>query len=187
MPSAESLTATIAASLATPFKGVAIPQFALGVSSGLMLWLPQLVVQTVDTGTLGVGSGVAPFALPSIYLTEVLLQSYAENNQIGPQAPIEATALGQGLALALAQGVMTTTHPSVGVGTGVARVYGPPAFPSLMQGFAVAGLVGQGAGSKANAISTALVKALAAFTSPIPIVGPSSPTVGGGTGIGRIL
>lgn len=187
MPSAESLTATIATSLASVFKGAAIPQFALGLGAGLLLWLPQLTVQTTDTGTLGVGAGAAPFALPSFAFSELLLLAYAENQQLGPQAPIEASALAQGICLALAQGVMTTTHPSVGVGTGIARVYGPPAFPSLVLGFGGAGLVGQGATQKANAISSALMKAVAAYVSPIPIVGPSSPTVGGGSGVGRIL
>jgi hypothetical protein len=186
--STPNLTAAVTAGLLSGgMIGMATPKLALGIGGGLARWIPLLVVQTTDAGSLGVGTGAIPFAVPAPLLISNLIIAYAANGQIGPSAPLEATGLGNGLATGFAQGLMKTNHPGVGTGTALARVIGPPAFSSLMQGFAAAGITGQGATLKANAISTALLVCLQAFQVPIPIVGSASPAAGGGVGIGKIL
>lgn len=182
------LTGAVAAGLAAGgMVGQAVPQLAAGVSAGLMIWIPQLTVTTVDAGTLGVGTGLLPFAVPAPLIIGSLLAMYPANGHLGPMAPLEATGLGTGIATGFAQGLMTTNHPTVGTGTGVARVVGPPAFPSLVAGFGSVGITGQGSALKANAISSALVLVLQSFTVPIPIVGAASPTGSSGVGVGKIL
>lgn len=183
-----NLTTSIAGGLVSSgLLGVAVPQLALGVATGVHLWLQQAVVQTVDVGTLGAGTGTLPFLVPAPMLIGALLANYPANSHIGPMAPLEATGLGNGLSIGFAQGLILTAHPGVGVGTGVARLVGPPAFPSLVAGFASAGMSGPGAAFKANAISMALVTVFAAFQIPVPIVGPASPTGGSGVGVGKIV
>lgn len=167
--------------------GPAVTQLAGGIAIGLMIWVPQLQVITADTGTLGVGAGVMAFAVPPPLLIGSLLVSYPANGILGPMAPLEGTGLGIGLGLGFAQGQMITIHPLVGSGSAIARVTGPPAFPSLMAGFGSVGMKGPGSVMKANAISTALVATLQIFTLPMPIVGAASPSGSGGVGTGKIV
>lgn len=183
-----NLTAAVAGGLASGgMLGPATPMLAAGIANGLCQWIPLLIVQTTDAGSLGAGTGFAPFAVPPPLLISNLVAAYAANGQIGPMAPLEATGLGNGLAAGFAQGLMKTNHPGVGTGTALARVLGPPAFSSLMSGFGSAGITGQGASLKANAISSALLVCLQVFQAPIPIVGSASPAAGAGVGIGKIL
>jgi len=167
--------------------GLAVPMAAAGIANGLCQWIPQLVVQTVDVGFLGAGTGFVPFAVPPPLLTSNLLIAYAAHGLVGPMAPLEAVGLANGLAAGFLQGLIMTTHPGIGTGTALARVLGPPAFPSLMLGFASAGITGQIAPLKASAISSALLVCLQVFQVPVPIVGSPSPFTGGGVGIGKIV
>jgi len=167
--------------------GSAVPQMASGIASGICLWAQQQTVSTVDAGVLGVGSGQLPFLIPQPLLLVNLLGSYGSTGIFGPMAPLEATGLANGLSLGLMQGLLKTIHPTVGTGVGVGRVIGPPAFPSLIQGFGSVGITGQGAALKAQAISTALMMTLQALVFPIPIVGSGSPVSSGGVGTGKIV
>lgn len=183
-----NMTAAITTGLAgVGFAGVAMPQLAFGIGAGVSIWVAQLVVQTTDTGTLGSGVGAAIFAVPPALLTTNLLASYAGNAHLGPMAPLEAAGLGNGLSVGFAQGAIATLHSSVGTGTGLGRIVAPPAFPSLMQGFAAAGIVGLGAAPKANAISIALAVCMQVLQIPVVITGPSSPSAATGVGIGKIV
>lgn len=167
--------------------GPAMPKLASGIAIGISTWVPQLTVNTVDTGSLGVGAGFLPFLIPPPLLIGSLLVAYAANGHLGPMSPLEATGIGNGISLGLLQGIIQTQHPTVGTGTAVGRVSGPPAFSSLMQGFSSVGITGQGASQKANAISIALMVTLQSLVFPIPIVGSGSPSPSGGVGIGKIL
>jgi len=167
--------------------GSGVPKLAQGVANGVCAWVKSLKVVTVDAGTLGVGVGFLPFAVPPPLLIASLLAAYPVNGQLGVMAPQEATGLGVGLGLGFIQGIMTTQHPTVGSGTGVAKVIGGPAFPFLMAGFAGVDIKGTGATQKASAISLALQMTLAVFTLPIPIVGAPTPMGSSGVGQGSIL
>jgi hypothetical protein len=182
------LTATITGGLLSAgMLGIAVPQLAAGIANGVSIWLPTVTVMTVDAGVLGAGVGVLPFVVPLPLVLSSLMTAYAANGQLGVMAPLEASGLANGLVLGFLQGLIVTTHPGVGVGVGVARLLGPPAFPSLMQGFASAGITGQGAVLKANAISMAFDMIFAVYVTPIPIVGSVSPFPAGGAGFGNIL
>jgi hypothetical protein len=147
----------------------------------------QLAVQTVDTGTLGIGKGTGVFAVPSPALVTALLAAYAVNNHRGPMSPLEAMGIGNGLSTGLVQGLISTAHPSVGVGGGVAKIVGPLAFPSLIQGFSSVGITGQVASLKASAISSALLVVTQALLLPVVIVGSASQFASGGAGFGKII
>lgn len=182
------LSATLSTGLVSGgMLGPAAPKLASGVAAGICLWAQQQTVTTVDAGVLGVGSGQFPLLVPYPILVANLLASYASNGMIGPMSPLEATGLANGLTLGFAQGLLKTVHPTVGVGAGVGRIVGPPAFPSLMQGFSSVGITGQGASLKASAISMALVLTFQAIIFPIPIVGSPSPIPSGGVGTGKII
>jgi hypothetical protein len=183
-----ALTTTIAtALLGSGMLGTAVPRYASGLSLGITLWAKSLLVNTIDAGVVGVGVGFIPFLVPQPVLLANLLVAYPANGQLGPMAPLEAVGLANGISLGLLQGFLTTTHPSVGTGAGVARVSGPPAFSSLMIGFSSVGMPGPGAASKANAISIALMVTIQSLVLPIPIVGPGGPMASSGSGFGTII
>ena len=182
------MTAAIAGGLASSgFTGVGIPQLAAGIASGVLLWLPQVQVISADTGTAGAGTTTFPLFIPPPLLTAALLSAYPASSHLGIFAPLEATALGLGLASGFAQGLIVMAHPGVGVGTGIAKFVGPPALPSLVAGMASAGLVGIFTPLKAQAISQALLTVFSAYVIPVPIVGPSSPIASTGVGVGKVV
>jgi hypothetical protein len=183
-----ALTTTIAtALLGSGMLGPAMPKLASGLSQGLTLWVKKLRVITVDAGAVGTGKGLFPFLIPQPILMGSLLVAYAANGHLGPMAPLEAVGLANGITVGLAQGFLNTTHPSVGVGAAVARISGPPAFSSIMQGLSSAGITGQGASAKANAISSALMVVLQTLVLPVPIVGAAGLSPSSGSGSGSII
>jgi len=167
--------------------GTSVPQLAAGIASGLTRWLPQVVVLTTDAGSAGAGSGASPFQLPLPVMVGAMLSAYVTMKQLGPMAPLEAVGLANGLVQGFAQGIMKTTHTSVGSGTAIVRLVGPAAFSSLMAGFASVGIKGTNSANKAQAISIALQNVFGAFSPPIPIVGSASPSGASGSGFGKIL
>jgi len=182
------LSATITGAIfAGGLIGPAVPQLGSGIGQGIALWVQKLKVVTVDAGVVGAGKGLAPLIIPQPLIMTNLLIAYAANGQLGVMAPLEAVAIANGLFIGFSQGVISTTHPSVGAGAAIARITGPPAFSSLMQGFSSAGITGQGASKKANAISLALSLAIQTLVLPVAIVGAGGPSPSSGTGQGSII
>jgi len=167
--------------------GPAVPKFGSGLGTGIALWVQQLKVITVDTGAVGLGKGLAPLIVPQNLLMSSLLAAYAVNGQLGVMAPLEATGISNGLFMGFGQGLISTTHPSVGVGAAIARISGPPAFSSIMQGFSSVGITGSGASEKASAISMALGIVLQTLVLPVAIVGAGGPSPSAGSGYGSII
>ena len=185
---APALTVTITTTLlGSGMLGTATPKYASGLAMGISLWVQKLTVKTIDSGLVGVGIGLLPFIFPQPILLAGLLGGYASNGILGPMAPLEAVGLANGISLGLLQGLITTNHPSVGVGAAVARVSGPPAYSSLMQGLSSVGITGSGASKKANAISTALMITLQSLVLPVPIVGAGGLLPSSGSGSGKIV
>lgn len=179
-----ALIPSLAASL---MLGSAMPQLAQGVANGTVFWASQAaVVTSVDVGTLGVGASVAPFIVPPPLLLANLLIAFTAQGMLGPMAPLECTGLSVGISLGLAQAILTGIHPTVGAGAGVAKISGT-AIPSMLLGFASAGLHGPGAIKQATAIGMALDLTFAALLLPIPIVGPPSIVPSAGVGTGKIV
>ena len=173
--------------IATGNIGIGVPKLAAGIASGIISWNATLKVLTVDVGSFGVGTGSLPCAIPQPLLFASLLSGLAAAGNVGVMMPLLALGTANGLALAFLQGLVVTLHPSVGVGTGIARFIGPPATPSMIRGFASAGMVGPGPTKMATGIGIGLSIAFGSFVLPIPILGPPSPASSSGSGFGSIV
>lgn len=167
--------------------GIAVPQFALGVGTGLTIMCQNSTVVSVDVGTLGVGAGVQPLLVPQPLILDSLLAAFAATATIGVMMPPLALGLANGLALGFLEGLLVTVHPGVGLGSGVARVIATTGVPSMIAGFAAVGIVGPGGIKMATAIGIGLTIVFAAFVTPIVIVGPPSILPGAGPGFGKIV
>lgn len=183
------ITGTLTTNLvATALVGTDTPRLASGVASGLVQWVPQVTVSTVDAGSGGVGVGVpTPWIIPQPLLLGLLAANIPPAGFAGLFTPSLILGLANGLSLAFLQMLISTTHPTVGTGTGISKFAAPPAAISMNAGFASAGLVGDAAPRLATAIGISLDAAIASLVIPIAIVGPASPSATSGTGTGKII
>lgn len=183
-----NMTAAIAAGISSSsFTGISVLQLSAGIANGILLWLPFVQVQSIDTGTAGAGATALPLVVPPILLQNALLATYAAAGHLGVFAPLEANGLALGLSNGFAQGLIQMSHPGVGSGTGVTKFLGPIALPYLVEGMNSAGMTGTFTVMKAQAISQALSIVLQALTIPVPIIGPPSPVPANGVGIGKVI
>lgn len=174
--------------VASAMIGTAVPQFALGVANGTTLYLQSATVETADVGTLGAGVGSIPLLVPQPLLLTSLLSGMGSAGVLGPMAALLAVGLANGLSVGLLQGLIVTTHPTVGTGTGVVRIVASgSAVPQMITGFASAGMTGSGATKEATAIGIGLDLTFSVFTTATPIAGASAPSPGAGVGFGKIV
>ena len=182
------LMGALAPSLASAaLFGITTPQIALGVSNGLLSWLPAIQVVTIDVGVKGVGSGTITLTIPAPVLQASLLSSLPSNGIAGALMPSLATGLANGLSQGLSQGAIFTQHPIVGVGTSVCKLVAPPATPFMLAAMAGSGLIGTLAPRVASAVGDSLAQVFAAFSIVLPIVGTPSQVPFAGVGTGRII
>jgi hypothetical protein len=168
--------------------GTGLPKYARGVALGLQQWVPKIRVNTIDTGTAGAGKSVPiPLIVPQPILYGNLIAGMVAQKQVGVLMPSFVLGLANGLVLCFTQTLMNTTHPSVGVGGGVAKFSAPPAAQSMISGFQQAGMVGDQATKKAKALAMGLDLTFAILVMPIAIVGPPSIVPSAGTGFGGLL
>jgi hypothetical protein len=125
--------------------------------------------------------------MPQPVLLAGMLAGYAATGTIGVMAVPNATGVATGLALAFLQALVIIQHPSVGVGAGVAKFIATTGVPTMIAGFAAAGMVGVGSVKMATAIGIGLTIAFNSFVLPVPIVGSPSPAPGAGVGAGKIV
>lgn len=184
-----TLTPVIAANLlATGHTGTGMTQLATGVALGTSEFLLQTAkVITVDVGSLGAGTSIAPLIVPQPLLLAGILAGFAAQQILGIFSPLTATGLANGLSLGLLTGILQTNHVGVGTGTGVARVLGGSAIPLMLKGFKEAGMKGPGTEKKATAMGIALDIVFGSFSLPIAIVGSAAPSPGVGAGFGFIV
>jgi len=180
---------TLAANLAaTAIVGVAVPTYCAGVIGGLIRWVPLIQVQTQDVGSAGSGTNIPqPVTLVTPLLLTNLTTGMISMGLFGPMAPIFLTGLANGLTSVFLQTLIKTQHVGVGTGSGVASFLAPPAFASMIQGFSAAGMVGQAAARKAQALGMALDTTFASLFLPVAIVGTASPAAASGRGFGNIV
>jgi hypothetical protein len=182
------ITNQVAGSLTSSgVKGQAAPAIAQAIGVGIASWLPTVIVQTTDTGTLGVGRGYQDFQVPLGTLMAGLLISFAGNGLLGSMAPLEAMGLAQGIAAAFQSAKLVTNHAGVGSGVGVVRLIARPAFNHLRQAFVDAGIKGPLGIKKAQAVSDALVYTFGLLSPTIQITGGASSVPGSGSGVGKIV
>lgn len=188
------LTPVGAAAILTPALvscgqlGIAVPQLALGVGTGMSVFAKASVIVSINGGTLGPGVTTLPFLVPQPLLLASLLGSFAGSGILGVMAPLLATGLANGMSVAFLQGLVTMVQ-IVGVGAGVAKVIPAGAVPAFIGGFAAAGLTGKSAVQLATAIGIAMNITFAAYVFPVPIVGAPSivPVAGVPSVIGTIV
>jgi len=168
--------------------GTGVPKYCQGVALGLSIWVPQIKVNTIDTGSAGVGrSAPTPVIVPNPLMYVNIIAGMTANGLAGVFMPVFSLGLANGLVLSFAQMVISTTHPSVGAGGGVAKFSAPPAASAMIQGFKQAGMKGDGAVKKAKAVAMACDLTFTSLIVPIAIVGPPSPAPGAGSGFGSIV
>lgn len=164
-----------------------MPQLALGVGIGVTIWTQQIVIATVDVGTLGAGAGVPlPVIVPPTMIAN-MIAGFASFALIGIMSPVVATGIANGLMIGYLQGLTATVHPTTGVGSAVAKFIAPPAAPTIMAGLASAGMIGLSVPQLGAAIGMGLDLTFLAMVMPIPIVGAAAPSPGGGVGVGKII
>jgi len=174
--------------LASAMIGPGMPKLALGIATGLAIWVPKIKITTVDAGTAGVGEGApVPILVPQQLLYANILLGMRFQKILGPLAPVYAVGLSTGLSLAFLQMLTSTQHPTVGTGAAVAKFGAPPAALDLRKGFSVVGLVGDGVNKKSKALGQALDRTFSSLVLPVPIVGPPSPSPSSGSGFGSII
>jgi hypothetical protein len=164
--------------------------FSLGIAIGVCQYLTvQSKVLTVDVGTLGVGTSIIPMIVPNPLLQTSLTSGFASAGLMGVMAPKAILGITNGLTTGwVALALLQTNHPTVGVGTGVARIVGPSAVPAMISGFAAAGMSGDGPSRIARAIGAGLDMTFASFVQiGIPIVGAGSPVGSSGVGLGTVI
>lgn len=173
----------------TGFLGASVPQLSMGVASGVSLYFSsQAIVTSIDAGTLGVGTTVMPFLLPSALLQGNMTTSFASFNLLGTYAATFLLGLSNGIALGLnSLALLQINHPTVGVGTGTAKIIGPSSVPTIQQGLVSNGLTGTWAPILGAAIGTAIDISLASYFQIVPIVGTGSPVGGSGVGLGTVI
>lgn len=167
--------------------GQGIPSLAQGIANGVATWVPKIQVNTIDSGSLGAGTGVPlPLVVPQPALYAALVAGDASNGLLGINTPLVTLGIANGLALAFPSMLIFTVHAGIGVGAGVARFTAPPAIPEMLAGFALAGANSDESKLKAKAVGQALDTVFASLVLPVTIVGSASPAGGAGTGVGTI-
>ena len=183
-----TIAATLAANLAsTGHIGVSLPLFAQAVALGVSLWAATATVNVNGTGSTGTGTATAPLLVAQPLVLTSLQTSFASTDLVGVFTPRTVLGLANGLVTALAQGILLAQVVGVGSGAGIAKVISPPAYQAFQQAFATFGMTSPGASRMALALGMAFDKTFAASSMPIPIIGPTGPAPGVGTGIGKIV
>ena len=173
---------------AVAVAGVGVPQYTNGVAQGLANWVRTITVSTVDTGTAGAGKNAPlPLSVPLPLLVTNITSGMASQGLLGTLAPIFITGLSTGLSVAFLQMVLSTVHPGVGTGAGIATFRAPSAVSFMVSGFKSAGMNGPATERKAVALGRAFDITFASLIVPVAIVGPSSPTGSTGKGTGKIV
>lgn len=188
MPLAPPAVALVLASnlASTGHLGFALPAFAQAVATGVASWAAKATVQVVGVGAAGTGVATLPLTVPQPLLLTSLQTGFASAGLTGFFSPMTVLGLANGFASALPSGIMLATVVGVGLGAGVARISSPPAVTDFQAGFAALGMGGTSTGQIALALGLAFDMTFAAFSIPIPIVGPAGPAPGSGTGVGKI-
>lgn len=182
-----TLTAVILPNLvATGALGVGTPTLALGLASGVVQWASTAQVRVEAAGTAGVGLVSAPPAPVSLALYAAMLASFSGQGILGIAAPTTALGISNGICTGLLQGLLTVPVFGVGAGAGVAHIQGVGA-PPMVQGFAMAGMTNSGSVRLATAVGLALDTYFAAFTQPVAVAGPPSPSPGATVAFGQLL
>lgn len=170
--------------------GVSSPQLAAAISNGFCQYaISSVVVNTVDVGSAGSGTGVG---LGMVLAPPVLVGSLTatfEGAQIrGPLRQSIITAIANAVSDTLRLALVNTVNVGVGAGTGKATLAPNPAasVPLMITNFFGLALAGVSSPVLASAIANGIDQALPSATGVIVIAGASGPSPGSGTGVGKL-
>ncbi len=170
--------------------GPGIGQLAAGLALGLFQYAQAgISVNSIDAGTLGVGTGIGPsIILSQPLLLQSLLASFTGHGIIGPMMPAQANAVATGMSASFALALVQTLNPLVGVGAGKLQLT-PNGTGSVVfaAAFLQSGLGGPQSSKLATAVGLALDAVIATAIGVIAIVGPPNIVPGAGIGIGKII
>ena len=169
--------------------GPNIGQLATGLAMGLFQYAQSgVTVNSIDVGTLGVGTGIGPsIILPEPVILSALTASFIGHGIVGPMMPLQASAIALGISTSLALAIVQTLNSSVGVGAGKLQLSptgaGSAIFPAA---FVSAGMSGPASAKMAVSIAQALDAVIISAIGVIAIVGPPNIVPGAGLGTGKI-
>jgi len=176
---------------ASGINGTGSVPLANAIANGIVTYLTSSpLVQTVDVGTAGAGSGlgIGVTGVVPTAVTGAIVGNLAAVNIIGTAVTPMITAVCNALSDTLSLATVTTVNTGVGVGTGVGFLIGinPGALASQMIGLAPGfGLNGTAVTPMFTGIANGIADTLnGTAIVNVVIAGPPSPSPSGGTGIG---
>lgn len=172
--------------------GVSMPQMATAIAQGFVQYAlsPALVVNSIDVGLLGAGTGIAPtIILPPPAIAGPMHGIFTAAQINGSMRIPLVNAVAAAISQALIAAQVVTVNAGIGSGTGKA-VFIPnsgASVPIMIASFAAALLVGVGAQVLATAIAQGIDASLPAAVAQIVITGTPGPYPGAGSGVGKIV
>ena len=176
--------------ISTGNLGTGVPKLAMGIAIGVCQYLTvQSKVTSVDVGTAGAGATFFPLIVPPPLLLGALTSAFAGTGILGVAAPQFIAGLTTAFTTGwTALAFLQITHPTVGVGAGVAKIVGPSAVTAMITGFSAMGMAGPGPAKMATAIGIGLDTTFASFVQlAVPIVGSPSIVPSTGVGFGTVI
>ncbi len=164
-------------------------QLVNALANSLFIYKSNLIVTSVNVGTLGAGVGTG-FGFPiSPTLIPTMISFFVANGLIGISSPKLALEISNGIIQAFGVSQISTISAGVGVGTGVSSITPNSliSVPVFTSSFISSGISGIFSFQLANAIALSLDTTLPLTVSPLIIAGPPSPLPGSGGGIGTIF
>jgi hypothetical protein len=179
---------------AANYTGTSAPSLVSAIANAVSSWLTTLIVKTTDIGLMGVGTGIGKAIITPASLIGPLQGMATANGIKGTAAPALMAAIGNGVSsFVSSMGMVQTTHPGIGVGTGIGQLIIPG--PASLQGLLMAQLVamqikGTSAISFATAVASGLSTGMASTIVSVVITGSPTlppPVTGSGVGIGKLV
>lgn len=170
--------------------GVSRLQLATAVSNGFCQYaISSVVVNTVDVGSAGSGTGVGSGMILAPPALVGSLTAAFEGAQIrGPLRQSLVVAIANAVSDTLKLALINTVNAGVGAGTGKATLTPNPAtsVPLMIASFFGLALVGVSSPVLASAIAQGIDQALPSATGAVVIAGAAGPSPGTGTGVGKL-
>lgn len=176
---------------AANIRGTGSTQLALALTLALCKYgTSAMNVMTIDAGTVGVGKGTGfGVWIPQPLLMTSLTSNLPARGIAGVSMPQLALGIASGYSSALSMAMISTVHPSVGVGTGKLQILPNTvaAIGLFTDAFLASGLLGSAAPQLAAAVATALDNVLPSAIGMVAITGSPSSSASSGVGKGSLI
>lgn len=182
-------TAIMAESLAgAGMIGSSTSQMAAGLGIGFTVALRAAVVNSLDVGTFGVGVGVGVGFLDYSSALTAFTGSLTGIGLVGVYSSQLVMALTNGLIGIVATATASTTHSSVGIGTGTFNVTSVGGtYLSVSSSLMATGMTGSFLSNFSLGVSNAFDICMPLLVGQVGIAGSPSPIPSTGVGVGVFL